>query len=115
MSLSARYLTNGKKAVYVAIDRSGPHPVYYVGEHKEDIPESIRDYLPHGEPLFVGPNMAALLHAQDILYPNFPKCGHPNYIGLRCVAESCKFAANGNWNTCPFFPGYKTKGENCEN
>lgn len=112
MSLSTRYLTNGKKAVYVAIDSSGPHPMRYAGEHREDIPESIRGHLPDGEPLFVGPDMAKILHAQDILYPNFPKCGHPDYIGQICIAESCKFVADGNWNTCPYFPGYKMKGEN---
>lgn len=46
MSLDTRYLTNGKKTLYIAIDSSNNPPTRYVGANKEDIPESIRDHLP---------------------------------------------------------------------
>ena len=74
MSLDTRYLTNGKKTLYVAIDSSVRPVVRYVGETKEDIPKNIRYHLPDGEPKFIGPDIAAILHVQDIFYPNFPAC-----------------------------------------
>ena len=106
MSLDTRYLTNGKKTLYIAIDSSRTPPTRYVGATKEEIPESIRDHLPNGEPHFVGPDIAAILRVQDIFYPDFPMCGHPEYSGKRCIAESCKFAVNEDWTKCPYFPGY---------
>ena len=102
MSLDARYLTNGKKTLYVAIDSSASPAVRYVGATKEDIPKSIRDHLPDGEPKLIGPDIAAILHVQDIFYPNFPACGHPDYPGKRCIAESCKFA-DPTYKDCPYF------------
>ena len=106
MSLDTRYLTNGKKTLYIATDSSSTPQIRYVGAAKDDIPESIRDHLPNGEPHFVGPNIAAILRVQDIFYPDFPMCGHPDYSCKRCIAESCKFAVNEDWTECPYFPGY---------
>ena len=102
MSLDARYLTNGKKSLYVVIDSSARPAVRYIGETKEDIPKSIRDHLPDGDPRFIGPDIAAILQVQDIFYPNFPACGHPDYPGKRCIAESCKFS-DPTYKDCPYF------------
>ena len=90
MSIDIRYVTNGKKAIYRVIDSSAK--AFNIYESKDQIPQNIRHYAPEGEPKFVDPDMAAIFGVLDVLYPNFPKCGHPDYIGKRCIAMSCKFA-----------------------
>jgi len=62
-----------------------------------------------GEPHFVGPDISAILRVQDIFYPDFPMCGHPDYSGKRCIAESCQYAVDGDWTKCPYFTGYEIK------
>lgn len=101
MSLDIRYVTNGKKSIYRVIDASAE--TFNVYENKEDIPQSIRHYAPKGEPKFVGPDMAAILGVKNILYPNFPKCSHPDYLGKDCIAESCQYAESNNYRVCPYF------------
>ena len=52
MSINIRYLTNGKKSVYV-VRNSGVSPVeinYF--DNKDEIPNSIRHYAPDGEPWY---------------------------------------------------------------
>ena len=109
MSIDIRYLTNGKKSVYV-VRNSGVSPVtveyFYT---KDDIPKSIRHYAPDGEPLFAEPDTARMFKALDILYPGFPKCGHEKYLGRNCIAETCTYAPDGDWTKCPYFPGYEVK------
>lgn len=109
MSLNIRYLTNGKKSVYV-VTNSGvtPMEVSYF-DKKEDIPESIRNHAPVTDPQFVGPDLARIFKAQSVLYPDFPDCKHPKYTGKNCVAEACRFAPGGVWTKCPYFPGYEVK------
>lgn len=104
MSLSIRYLTNGTRNIY-RVRNSGVDPVAIdIYENRADIPISIRHYAPTGEPKFVGPDIARFYGILDELYPNFPTCGHPDYLGDKCVAESCKFCVeDGNWKTCPYF------------
>lgn len=101
MSLDIRYVTNGKKVIYRVID--GSADTFDVYDNRDDIPKSIRHYAPEGEPKFVGPDMAAIFGVRDILYPNFPDCNHPEYSGKRCIAESCRFAVDGDWTKCPHF------------
>ena len=100
MSVDIRYVTNGKKAIYRVIDSSAK--AFNIYESKDQIPQNIRHYTPEGEPKFVDPDMAAIFGVLDILYPNFPKCGHPDYIGKRCIAEACKFA-DPTYRDCPYF------------
>lgn len=90
MSLDIRYITNGVKTIYRVIDGSAES--FNIYNDRDDIPKSIRHYAPKGEPKFVGPDMATIFGVRDILYPNFPNCGLPDYVGRRCIAESCKFA-----------------------
>lgn len=111
MSLNIRYLTNGEKTFYVVHNFGVTPPERHVYMTKDEIPKSIRHYAPDGEPKFVEPDLAAILCVRDIFYPNFPSCGHPDCLGKRCIAESCKFAPGGDWTRCPYFPGYETKGE----
>jgi len=101
MSLDIRYITNGVKTIYRVIDGSAES--FNIYNNRDDIPKSIRHYAPKGEPKFVGPDMATIFGVRDILYPNFPNCGLPDYAGRRCIAESCKFAENGDWSKCPYF------------
>lgn len=111
MSLDIRYLTNGKKSVYVVRDSGVTHSNGYCYDSKDDIPSSIRHYAPKGEPRLVGPDMARLFGAIDILYPDFPTCGKSSYKGLICIAESCKYAPDGDYTKCPYFPEYKETEE----
>jgi hypothetical protein len=104
MSLDIRYITNGSKTIYRVID--GVTDSFNIYKNRDDIPKSIRHYAPEGEPKFVGPDMAAILGVRDILYPNLEDCGHPDYLGKRCIAESCKFAVDKDWTKCPY---YRTK------
>ena len=109
MSLDIRYVTNGKKAIYRVIDSSAK--TFSIYETKDQIPQNIRHYAPEGYPKFVGPDMAAIFGVLDILYPNFPKCGHPDYIGKRCIAEACRFAVP-TYRDCPYFDKtYKGEAE----
>lgn len=101
MSLDIRYVTNGIKTIYRVIDGSADS--FNVYTRRDDIPKSIRHYAPKGDPVFVGPDMAFIFGVSDILYPNFPNCGHPQYSGKRCIAESCKYVIGEDWTTCPYF------------
>lgn len=76
---------------------------FNVYENRDNIPKGIRHYAPEGKPTLVGPDMAAIFGVQNILYPNFPKCGHPDYIGKNCVAESCRYAEENGYEACPYF------------
>ena len=103
MSIDIRHVTNGKKTIYRVIDSSADFGMAFnVYETREEIPQNIRHYAPEEEPKFVGPDMAAIFGVLDILYPNFPNCGHPDYLGKRCIAESCKFA-DPTYRDCPYF------------
>lgn len=113
MSIDIRYLTNGVKTAYRVQDSScDPVEVNYY-EKKEDIPKRIAHYAPEGEPKFVGPDSARVLGALNYFYPDFPTCRHPDYLGSRCVAESCKFA-EPTYHECKYFPGYKIPRESSE-
>ena len=103
MSLDIRHVTNGKKTIYRVID--GSAETFDIYENREDIPESIRHYAPKGEPKFVGPDLARIFGVRDILYPNFPNCGHPEFAGRSCIAEACKYAVDGDYTKCPYFKG----------
>ena len=105
MSLDIRYVTNGKKTIYRIID--GVNDSFNIYEKLEDVPESIRHYASKKEPTFVGPDLARLFGVRDILYPNFPDCGNPEYSGKSCIAEACKYAIDEDYTKCQFFKGYK--------
>lgn len=104
MSINVKHVTNGEKSGYY-VRNSGvtPMTVDFYSE-KEEIPESIRHYAPDGEPKYWGPDMARFMGCQNLLYPNWPKpCGHPDYDGKTCIAESCKYAVDDDWEKCPYF------------
>lgn len=101
MSLNIRYLTNGEKTAYQVVNRGVDPTEITFYENKEDIPESIVHYAPEGEPNYIEPDLAYILDAQDYFYPNFQKCGKPEYEGRRCIAESCKYSMY-NWKNCEY-------------
>ena len=105
MSVDVRHITNGTKTGYY-VRNSGVEPVtvdFY--NKKEDIPEGIRHYAKDGEPKYWGPDMARIMGCQKLLYPDFPKsCGHPDFSGNPCIAESCMYAVDKDWTKCPYFP-----------
>lgn len=111
MSIDMRYVTNGTKTGYYVRDELNETVNFH--ENKSDIPEGIRHYAPDGEPRYWGPDMARIMRCQKLLYPEFPKpCGLAEYEDAECIAESCKYAPNGDWNKCPYFPG--SNEELCE-
>lgn len=105
MSLDIRYVTNGEKSIYRVID--GVSETFRIYNSRDEIPKNIRHYAPEGEPKFVQPDMASILGVKDILYPNFPNCNHPDYLGQPCIAESCIYAKEKGYKNCPFFQKYQ--------
>jgi hypothetical protein len=102
MSIDIRCLTNGSMTIYRVIDRSaGTFDIY---NSIEEIPKSIRHYAPTS-PLTCGPDVAGMFGVIDILYPNFPNCGHPDYCGRPCIAEACMVRGERHWAECKHFGG----------
>lgn len=100
MSLDVRHITNGEKTGYYVRDSLSETINFY--ESKEDIPENIQHYAKDGKPKLWGPDMARIMGCQSILYPDFPKvCGHTEYIGQNCIAESCKYAGK-DYRNCKY-------------
>lgn len=101
MSLSIRYLTNGKKNVYLVVDTAArPISIKYY-DTRDEIPVQIRHYAPEGKPMFVGPDGARNLFAMEALYPELMNefCDEPNCARLPCIFESCSLNA---WETCKY-------------
>lgn len=96
-------LSDGK--VYWYTRNSGVRPIAVnLYEKIEDVPKSIRQYCNDSHYIRdVGPGSAHLLGIKDIFYPNFPKCGHPRYLGDECIAEMCIYCVNGDWTRCKYF------------
>lgn len=104
MSVDVRYVTNGNKTGYYVRDSLSEPTTIKIYEKKEDIPENIRHYAKDGEPSYWGPDMARIMGCQNLLYPDFPKpCWHPDFSGKNCIAESCRYAENGDWTKCKYF------------
>lgn len=102
MSILIRHITNGKKAIYL-IRNAGVTPTqFFAVDEIRKIPEDIRHLAPKDKPSFVGPDVAHIIGAAKYLYPNFPKCQHPGFIGARCIAESCRYAVP-DYQHCPYF------------
>lgn len=100
MSLSIRYLTNGKKNVYLVVDTAArPISIKYY-DTRDEIPVQIRHYTPEGNPKFVGPDLARSLYVMDALYPELmdERCNKPRYSGDVCIFESC----NEPWKSCRY-------------
>lgn len=98
MSIDIRYLTNGKKNVYVVVD-SASRPVsvnYY--DTRDEIPVQIRHYALEEKPMFVEPDGARILFAMKALYPELmdERCKKPGYSGDVCIFESC----SEPWKAC---------------
>lgn len=92
MSLDIRYLTNGKKNVYVVVDTAArPISIKYY-DTRDEIPVQIRHYAPEGRPMFVGPGEARPLFAMKALYPDLMKerCALPDFVGAPCIFELCQ-------------------------
>lgn len=116
MSIDCRYFTNGKKTAYT-LKHTDTGLVEEFAKF-EDIPVEVRDYFKHlTEPKFCDPDISHILGLNSVFYPDWPKkCGHPDYQGKRCVAESCKFAEEaGGWEKCPYFTGERLEDLHEEN
>ena len=106
MSIDCRYFTNGKKTAYT-LKHTDTGLVEEFAKF-EDIPVEVRDYFKRlTEPKFCDPDISHILGLNSVFYPDWPKkCGHLDYQGKRCVAESCKFAEEAKgWEKCPYFTG----------
>lgn len=100
MSLDIRHLTNGEKTIYTVRNSAvGSFDIYNT---IDEIPESIRHYAETTRLQFCEPDLARLFGVRDIFYPNFPDCGHPEYLEKACIAESCKYG-DPTYKECPYF------------
>ena len=112
MSIDCRYFTNGEKTAYTL--RHTDTGVVEEFEKFEDIPTSVREHFKRmAEPNFCGPDISHILGLNHVFYPDWPKaCGHPDYQGRRCVAESCRYAEEfGEYEKCPYFTGEKLEAQ----
>ena len=107
MSLNIRYLTNGEMEVFTVSNTGVNPPTFQVFEKREDIDPSIRHYAPSGEPTMCKPDLARMFGVLDLFYPGHPNCAIPRYADKKCIAESCKYSPNGEWEECKYF----SKGE----
>ena len=105
MSIDIRYITNGVKSGYYVRNSGVSLMTVDFYSKKEEIPESIRHYAPNRRmPRYWGPDMTKIMGCQKLLYPDWPKaCGHPDFKGEECIAESCGYAVDGDWEKCPYF------------
>lgn len=103
MSVNVKHITNGKKEFYYVSDSLNDTIKIY--ENKDDIPKHIRHYALDDEPRLWRPDMARIMGIRKQLYPEFPDnaCSESSYKGTDCIAESCKYAPEGDWTKCPYF------------
>lgn len=108
MSIDCRYMTNGKKTAYTMLHTDTGLVEEFASF--DEIPAGVRSYFERKrEPKYCGPDLANMLRLNSVFYPDWPKaCGHPNFVGTRCIAESCKYADEaGEWENCPWFTDEK--------
>ena len=108
MSIDCRYYTNGEKIAYTMLHTDTG--IVEEFEKIEDIPIFARHYFERmATPKFCGPDLAQILGLSKVFYPEWPKeCGHFDYNGERCIAESCKYAEQAEgWSNCPYFTGQR--------
>nr|DAO50487.1 MAG TPA: hypothetical protein [Caudoviricetes sp.] len=109
MSLDCRLLRKkGDDQIYYYCKNSGVTPMETsLWTDPAEIPKEIEHYFKNIDAITIGPEMAIFFGVQEKLYPNFPKCCHPEYKNTRCIAEFCKLAPDGDWEKCPYFPEKK--------
>lgn len=109
MSVDARYMTNGKKTVFILRHTDTGEVEEF--EKREDIPLGVRHlFRKMTRPKRIGPDLAMILGLTKVFYPDWPKmCALPKFEGCRCVGESCVLTTTpGGWQNCPFIKGKET-------
>ena len=105
MSLDVRYYTNGEKSI-IRIGNSGVTPAevdFY--DKPEDVPESIRHYVPK-EPKFASIDTTLMFSGlTDILYPGHGYCNFQKAEkGIRCcIADGCKYLPESGHEQCEHY------------
>ena len=104
MSIRIDYLTNGKKALY-CVRNAGVTPIAYKAYEKlDDIPESIRHYVPKGGPDKVTPDIAQFLGFGPDLFPEYEnKCMYNGLRPMSCIGPGCQKNGDGNPIHCPYW------------
>lgn len=105
MSLDCRLLRKkGEDQIYYYCRNSGITPTEIsLWTDPAETPKEIEHYFKNCNVITIGPEMAIFFGIQGKLYPDFPKCNHPEYKNTRCISEFCKFAPDGDWEKCPYF------------
>lgn len=105
MSLDCRiFRKKGEDQIYYYCRNSGVTPTEIsLWTDPAEISKGIEHYFKNLDIMTIGPYMAAFFGIQEKLYPNFPKCNHPEYKNTNCIAECCKFAPDEDWKKCPYF------------
>ncbi|MFR8529763.1 MAG: hypothetical protein ACLVDB_00720 [Anaeromassilibacillus sp.] len=113
MSIDCRYFTNGTKTAYTL--KHTDTGMVEEFEKFEEIPVGVREHFKRlTTPKFCGPDLSTILGLNSVFYPDWPKaCGHPDYQGKRCIAESCKYADEaGGWEKCLYLQSGKGEALN---
>ena len=89
MSVDIRYVTNGTiKGYYV---RNAMDETINFYDSIDKVPESLRSRAEKSVLNYWGPHVSNIMGIRDVLYPDFPKCHHPDYAGGTCIAESFRY------------------------
>ena len=103
MSVNIRYVTNGTIKGYYVSNAMDETINFY--DSIDKVPESLRSRAENEALTYWGPDISRVMGIRNVLYPDFPKCHHPDYAGEICIAESCRYSPNGDWTLCPYFNG----------
>ena len=109
MSLDCRiFRKKGEDQIYYYCRNSGVRPTEIsLWTNPAEIPKEIEHRFKNCGTMIIGPYMAAVFGILEKLYPNFPRCNHPKYEDMDCIAEYCQFAPGRapckDWTKCPYF------------
>ena len=105
MSLDCRLLRKkGEDQIYYYCRNIGITPTEIsLWTDPAETPKEIEHYFKNCKVITIGPEMAIFFGIQGKLYPDFPKCNHPEYKNTRCISEFCKFVPDDDWEKCPYF------------
>lgn len=110
MSLSIRYLSNGKRALYCVSSTGVTTIEKTTYESINDIPESIRHYAPKGEAELIPPDVAQYLGFGPDLFPELEKkCMYFGDPVQPCIGPGCNEVGEGSPIYCPYWVKEKTK------
>lgn len=93
-----------RKEVEYAIDCERNSAIKENDYTLEDVPESIRHYVPKGGPDNVTPDIAQFLGFGPDLFPEYEnKCMYNGLRPMACIGPGCQKIGDGNPMHCPYW------------